>query len=193
MPKPDLDSLRQMLADKAVENNRSLAACEPDASEDPLSSHGAKSKTGPVALRNKALQYLARRDYARAELYQKLLPIAENPADIDLLLDDFSTRGWLSDSRFAMQWAHQRGNRYGTRRLRQELRQKGVADETIAAALEEIAQSEESRARAVWQKKFGSPPVDNREKVRQLRFLAARGFPLAVIYKVIGTCEDCDE
>ncbi len=193
MPKPDLDSLRQMLADKAAEKNRSLAVCEPAASEDPPPSPDTKSKARPASLRNKALQYLARRDYARAELYQKLLPIAENPADIDLLLDDFSARGWLSDSRFAAQWAHQRGNRYGARRLKQELRQKGVADETIAAALEGIAESEESRARAVWQKKFGSPPVDNREKARQLRFLAARGFPLAVIYKVIGASDDSDE
>lgn len=137
-------------------------------------------------LRVRALQYLARREHARAELRQKLLPHCEDPQALDALLDDFSARGWLSDARFAEQWTHQRGARYGAARLKQELRQKGVAEETIAEAIEEIADSEESRARAVWQRKFGAPPADINARAKQLRFLAARGFRLDVIYKVVG-------
>lgn len=66
------------------------------------------------------------------------------------------------------------------------MRQKGVAEETIAEAIEEIADSEEARARAVWQRKFGIPPVDINARAKQMRFLAARGFRLDVIYKVVG-------
>lgn len=144
-------------------------------------------------LRARALQYLARREHARAELHQKLLPHCEDPQALDALLDDFSARGWLSDERFAELWTHQRGTRYGVARLKQELRQKGVADETIAAAIEEIADSEEARARAVWQRKFGAPPADINARAKQLRFLAARGFRLDVIYKVVGgDADDCE-
>ncbi|SFN79141.1 regulatory protein [Formivibrio citricus] len=141
-------------------------------------------------LRTRALQFLARRDHARAELQQKLQPHAESAEEIEALLNDFAARGWLSDSRFAEQWTHQRGTRYGSLRLKQELRMKGVGDETIATALEEIAESEEDRARAVWQKKFGSPATTPNERAKQARFLAARGFPLDIVYRIISGGEE---
>ena len=116
---------------------------------------------------------------------------AEEVEEVEALLDDFSARGWLSDTRFAEQWTHQRGVRFGTQRLKHELRQKGVADETIAAALEEIADSEEARAQAVWQKKFGTYASEAGERARQARFLASRGFSAETIRRVVrGDLED---
>lgn len=194
MSKPDLATLRIMLADKAA-GNRSLVVSGKDEfqTENELATpDDPRSAAKGPSLRAKALQYLARREHARAELRQKLLPLTENPEEVDILLDDFATRGWLSDTRFAEQWTHQRGSRYGAQRLRQELRQKGVDSETIAHALEDIADTEEARARLVWQKRFGTPPADMKEKAKQLRFLAARGFSLDVIYKIVGGNEDCD-
>ncbi|HSC79364.1 MAG TPA: recombination regulator RecX [Chitinolyticbacter sp.] len=141
----------------------------------------------PTSLRQRALAYLARREHARAELRQKLLPhIDGDTAALEALLDDFVERGWLSDARFAEAWAHSRGARYGGQRLRAELRGKGVDATLIAETLGSMAASEEARAREVWQRKFGSPPQDARERARQLRFLAARGFPLDIVYRVVG-------
>lgn len=139
-----------------------------------------------INLRNKALQFLARREYARAELQQKLTPYTEDPSEIEPLLDDFTQRGWLSDARFAEQWTHQRSSRYGSARIKQELRQKGVADEMIEHAVEILDESEFDRAHQVWQRRFSSPPSDLKEKTRQLRFLASRGFSLDIIYRVVG-------
>lgn len=136
-------------------------------------------------LRARALQLLARRDHARAELRQKLLAHGEEES-IDALLDDFTARGWLSDERFAEQWTHQRSQRYGAQRLKQELRLKGVADDTIATTLEELADSEAARARAVWARKFGQLPADAKERARQARFLASRGFALDLVYQILG-------
>lgn len=135
-------------------------------------------------LRNRALQLLARRDHSRAELRQKLLPHTESPTETEALLDDFVERGWLCDARFTEQWVRYRSERYGPQRLKAELRQKGVAEELISSALSEAADDEEAQARALWQKKFGHPASDAKEKARQLRFLAARGFSLSVIYRV---------
>lgn len=141
----------------------------------------------PISLRQRALAHLARREHARTELRQKLLPHADgDEATLDALLDDFAARGWLSDARFAEAWAHGRGARYGSQRLRAELRAKGVDDELIGDALFSMADSEEARAREVWRRKFGEPPRDARERARQLRFLAARGFALDVVYRVVG-------
>lgn len=141
-------------------------------------------------LRNKAVQHLARRDHSRGELRQKLLPLALDAAEVEQVLDDLVERGWQSDTRFAEQWVHYRSERYGPQRLRAELQQKGVASDIIAAALDEHGNQELEQARAIWKRKFGSPPQDPKEKNKQLRFLISRGFSVGVIYKVVGGEDD---
>ncbi len=145
----------------------------------------------PLSLRNKALQFLSKREYSRAELAGKLRlqldpeQLEAQQAELQQILDDFEQRGWLSDERFAEQWTHFRSQRYGPGRLKQELRQKGVASVLIEQSLEQVADQEEATARRLWQKKFGQPPQDAKERAKQLRFLASRGFSTGVIYKVV--------
>ena len=144
-------------------------------------------------MRARALQYLARREYSRAELRDKLLPHVQadadfeqaQPVDLDALLDDFTARGWLSDERAATQLVHAKRNRFGTQRITHELRQKGIAEELISAALPELKESELAAAREVWKKKFGTAPQDEKEKAKQVRFLQSRGFSLDVAFKVL--------
>jgi regulatory protein len=150
-------------------------------------------KKPEVGLRARALRYLARREYSRAELHGKLLPHVQagedfeqvSPVNLDALLDDFVARGWLSDARAATQLVHAKRRRFGTQRITHELRQKGIAEELISAALPELKDSELEAARSVWQRKFGTLPQDAKEKARQMRFLQSRGFSLDVIFKVL--------
>lgn len=143
------------------------------------------------------MQYLARREYSRAELRGKLLPHVQldeefdsaSAPDLDALLDDLTQRGWLSDERAATQWVHAKRSRLGTQRITHELRQKGISEELIAEALPELKESELATAREVWQKKFGAPPADAKEKARQMRFLQSRGFGFDVIAKVLRLAE----
>ena len=140
-------------------------------------------KKPEISLRARALQYLARREYSRAELRVKLLPHAQadddteqaldplGQANLDALLDDLTTRGWLSDVRAATQLVHAKRGRFGTQRITHELRQKGIAEELITAALPELKTSELEAAREVWKKKFGAAPQDEKEKAKQVRFL----------------------
>lgn len=144
----------------------------------------------PAKFRNRALAMLSRREYARAELKAKLRPHCPDESHLEALLDDFQERNWLSDARFAEQWAHFRSQRYGTRRLAAELRQKGVSSELITETLENMEGDELSKARALWQRKFGQLPQDQKERAKQLRFLAGRGFSTDVIYRVVGGEED---
>ena len=154
-------------------------------------------KKSEVSLRARALQYLARREYSRAELRGKLLPHAQadtdfeqssdspGPADLDALLDDLTARGWLSDERATSQLIHAKRNRFGLQRITHELRQKGIAEELISAALPELKDSELEAAREVWKKKFGTVPQDEKEKAKQVRFLQSRGFLLDAIFQVL--------
>ena len=150
-------------------------------------------KKPELSLRARALQCLARREYSRAELRAKLLPYVpaeedfeqSQPVDLDALLEDLTARGWLSDARATTQLVHAKRSRFGTQRITHELRQRGIAEELIDAALPALKESELDAAREVWQRKFGTAPQDAKEKAKQMRFLQSRGFSMDVIFKVL--------
>jgi regulatory protein len=61
----------------------------------------------------------------------------------------------------------------------------GVSTDQAAASLEVLRSTEFDRARTVWQKRFGQEPADAAERLRQMRFLASRGFSHEVIRRVL--------
>ena len=166
--------------------------------------NGKRSARPEISLRARALQYLARREYSRAELRGKLLPHAQpdaedcfdsgqaQPVDLDTLLDDLTARGWLSDERAATQMVHAKRSRFGTQRITHELRQKGLAEELISEALPQLKETELDAAREVWRKKFGTLPQDAKEKAKQARFLQSRGFGLDMLIKVLRSETDLE-
>ena len=137
-------------------------------------------------LRERALRLLARREYAHAELARKLSPYAESAEAIEALLNDLSARHLLSDERYAEMRLNARSARFGNARLAYELRTQGVAEELVIAALE-LAEDELTRARRVWQRKFGDKPnlQDAAGKARQTRFLLSRGFSGETVRRVL--------
>ena len=131
------------------------------------------------------MRYLARREHSRAELQAKLLPHVQEDEDLDAVLNDLEKRGWLSDERATMQLVHAKRSRFGTQRITHELRQRGIAEELIGAALPGLKETELEAAREVWKKKFGVAPQDAKEKAKQMRFMQSRGFGLDVVFKVL--------
>ena len=143
-------------------------------------------------LRERALRLLARREHARVELSRKLAPYAESTEQLDMMLDDLTARRLLSDERYVEMRLNARSARFGNARLAHELRTQGVAEELVSEAL---AGSDEelSRARQVWQRKFGNTPAvaEANERARQMRFLMSRGFSGETIRRVLrGDFED---
>lgn len=143
-----------------------------------------------ISLRGRALQALARREYSRAELSAKLLAHVVETDDLGALLDDLERCGWLSDARALEQTVRIRSTRFGTQRIAHELRQKGISEELIAATIPQLKDGELEAARNVWQRKFTSPPQDQKEKAKQVRFLQSRGFSMDVIFKVMRLQDD---
>ncbi len=116
-------------------------------------------------------------------------PSHPSPADIDAALERLAALGLQSDSRFAENYVRGRQSRTGSRRLAAELRQKGVDGDTIGEALAALGQTDLQRAHALWSRRFEATR-DPRERARQMRFLAARGFDLNVIRAVVGGAVD---
>jgi len=140
-------------------------------------------------LRQRALEYLGKREYSYMELGQKLKAYADEDDNIPALLEDFKARGWLSDARFTEQIVHARQSKFGSAKIAHELREKGVADELIADAIEQVKDNELENATEVWRKKFKSSPKSREEWAKQARFLQSRGFGFDMIKKVLNAAE----
>ncbi len=150
----------------------------------------AKKPKRVISLRARALSHLARREFSRSELRGKLLAHASLD-EIDVVLDDFERRSWLNAERFAEQFVNSRLSRFGTQRIRHDLKQHQLEPELSARVLAVAQDSEFERALSLWKRRFGELPEDLGERrqayVRQFRFLAQRGFSSAVIQKVLRT------
>lgn len=134
------------------------------------------------------MRYLARRDYSRAELTQRLTRRGIEPEAIDQALDELAAAGLLSDTRYAASVVAQRAGRYGKRAIVYALKEKGIDAAAAEAALAPLAGVDEfDDALALWQQRFGVMPANDREKARHVRFLQSRGYALSVVLKVLRT------
>mgnify|MGYP000023546757 CR=1 FL=1 len=137
------------------------------------------------ALFTAALDLLSRREYSCHELRQKLTPRFPD-ADFEAVLLRLQELNYQCDRRFAEVFARSRVMRgQGPIRIRQELRQKGIASEISEAAVQLLEAEMDwfEHAHEQLQRKFRSPisPAldwagQQKERARRQRYLAYRGF-----------------
>ena len=147
------------------------------------------TKTEP-SLKSRAMRFLARREHTRAELARKLASSAQEGEDVESLLDELTQRGWLSDARFAEQAARAKARRFGPIKLAHYLRSRGLGEEAIAAGLQRAGADGRSSLETVWRTRFNTPPANEREKMRQVRFLQGRGFAVDDIFRFLKTFQE---
>lgn len=114
----------------------------------------------------------------------------EHAAAIAEALDAMEAKGFLDDSRAAEALVHRRAGKLGNSRIQQELRQKGLDATAIEQAMEALPGSELERAREIWRRKFGSVAGTPNERLKQMRFLASRGFSAGVVHQVVRGGEE---
>lgn len=154
-----------------------------------------KSSAPEKSLRQRALEYLGKREYSYKELGQKLKSYLDENEDADsitAILDDFKARGWLNDARFTEQMVHARRAKFGSSKIVHELREKGVESTLIEGAIEQLKETELASAKEIWQKKYKNAPANRDEWAKQARFLQSRGFSFDTIKKVLNTQTDDD-
>lgn len=179
-------------------NRNASKSAPPDNGGDPLdpastddsSDAGRRDARVGRSLKARALDYLSRREHSRAELMRKLAPFAQEGDSIEALVDSLEKEGWLSDARFVESIVHRRAARMGSARIVSELRQHAVPDALVAAAGNELRETEFARAQAVWRKKYGHMPQTPAERAKQGRFMAMRGFSRAIIVQVLKGEDD---
>jgi len=139
----------------------------------------------PVSLKAQAVRLLARREYARDELEQRLIAKGASRDEVAAVLDELASQGLLSNERFAHALVAQKSGSYSRRSIRGELKRKGVSGDAIENAIGDAPIEDDAAMLALWQRRFGTPPANDREKARQIRFLQSRGFELSAIFKML--------
>jgi regulatory protein len=137
------------------------------------------------SLKGRALRLLSQREHSRAELVRKLSSHEEVPGELAQALDDLQAKGFIDETRVLESVLNHRASKLGNGRIKQELQAKGLAPSAVAQAMLDLKESELARAQGVWQKKFGMPAADAKERAKHYRFLLTRGFSAEVVRKVV--------
>ncbi len=147
---------------------------------------------------NTAAHFLSYRPRSEQEVRRNLTE-KETPEDVvDLAVGRLTTLGYLDDAAFARYWVDNR-NQFkplSHRALRQELRQKGIADGLISEALGDQDESELAYAAATTQLRKLRNRTEREFKTKIINFLQRRGFSYsttqAVVVRLIETLEGDD-
>ncbi len=155
-------------------------------------SHAGDKFFDPIEARKKAMDYLARREHGRQELFTKLTKFGFDANVADDAIAQLGDDGLQSDQRFAEAFIQSRINQgKGPVKIRADLRERGVNDGLIDSGLIEAGQDWHALAREVWGKKFGpDQPVGFKEKARQMRFLQSRGFEVGQIQAAVSALDE---
>lgn len=176
----------------------------------------------PASLKVRALQWLAQREHSPVELRAKLMRVAQGravpaaasldppaadwdgddpgldevaapdvAAEVDALMTWLTTHNYLSTERFVESRVHARQGRFGNQRITRELQQHGLS--LSPDGQQALKSSELARAREVWQRKYDSVAPDAAGRVRQMRFLAGRGFSHEVVRQIVRPPRGSDE
>lgn len=146
-----------------------------------------------ISLKARALRYLSAREHSRLELTRKLSRYAQEGDDVEALLDALEAAKLLSQTRFSESLVHRRAARFGNNRILSELQSHGIDRDVMTGIKADLAQDEIARAREVWRKKFGHPPIDAAERAKQMRFLQQRGFSHNAIQAAMRNIGNADE
>ena len=111
----------------------------------------------------------------------------------ELVIYKLEKENLLNDQEFSELWVQQRSRKYGSRRIRQELRVKGVPESTAEKALssvsdEEMLESATSLAVKAWSR---AKPGDDPRKTRQriISSLVRKGFDWDLARQASDTAE----
>lgn len=144
---------------------------------------------------NRAVLLLSYRSRSEHEISDRLSKAGFASNTIAEVIDDLKRLDYLNDDAFSKSWMKSRmdSKLYGSRRIKQELKLKGVPDEIIERQLEEntAPEDEYNRAKTLAETKLSSSSYKSLEKDTLFRrlsqFLLRRGYSSSTVYDL---CKD---
>ncbi|WP_017976181.1 regulatory protein RecX [Actinopolyspora halophila] len=166
-------------------------AAEADGSEGPDSAVEASGAADvEKTARETVYRLLAVRARSRVELLWALSRAGVDSDTAHSVLGKFVDAGLVDDTAFAAEWVRSRHRQrgLGRRALEEELREKGVDDDALSAALDTLDTDDEvSRARELVRRKLaGTTVTDPKVRMRRLvGMLARKGYGEALAFRVV--------
>lgn len=144
----------------------------------------------------RALHLLEQGDRTKKDLEEKLLKNGYPPEAAEAALAYVESFHYIDDKRYALSYIQNQSGRKGRARIQMELRRKGVPQEYIDQAFQEMEEETDTEAvirELVQKKRRGQGPMDEKEKQRLYGFLLRRGFSTSDILSVLREFSEDDE
>ncbi|KIH96440.1 RecX family transcriptional regulator [Streptomonospora alba] len=156
----------------------------------PRAGGSADGEDPEAKARGICLRLLTSAPRTRAQLAQALRQRGVDDEVAEGVLGRFSEVGLIDDAAFAEAWVDSRhaGRGLGRKALAAELRRRGVDDETVRDAVEELSpdQEEETARRLARRKLAASRMQDSTARARRaLAMLARKGYSAGLAYRVV--------
>ncbi|WP_017605072.1 regulatory protein RecX [Nocardiopsis alkaliphila] len=139
---------------------------------------------------NLVLRMLTHSPRTRAQLERSLRRREYEEEVVTGVLDRVEEAGLIDDAAFARGWVSSRHHSRGLSRraLSQELRTRGVEEETVREAVAEVSDEDETEAARILARKrlAGSRGKDAQTRTRRaLGALARKGYPAGLSYRIV--------
>ena len=144
----------------------------------------------------RALHLLEQGDRTKKDLEEKLLKNGYPPEAVEAALAYVESFHYIDDKRYALSYIQNQSGRKGRARIQMELRRKGVPQEYIDQAFQEMEEETDTEAvirELVQKKRRGQGPMDEKEKQKLYGFLLRRGFSTSDILSVLRGFSEDDE
>lgn len=143
-------------------------------------------------VKEKALRLLEFRSHSESELADKLRRGGASEENINITLEFCRNYGFVNDESYAKRKARDLMNlkKLGIHRIKNELKQKGIADEYIDAAISELDMSEAEDTLLILAEKKLRGDFSQKNIDKCVRFLLYRGYGLSEIRDAVRTLEE---
>lgn len=136
-----------------------------------------KKELSKTEAKEKALRLLEFRSHSEKELYDKLKRAGAKEEDLPEIFEFLREYALVNDGEYAKKLARdlQNLNKYGMRRIREELKFRGIFGEDLENAMLELEDSEEEQLLPLMERKLGGN-FDKKNIDRAIRYFAYRGY-----------------
>lgn len=140
-----------------------------------------------------ALGYISRYVCTEKKITQKLYDKGYGKVVVEYTVEKLKSYNYIDDREFAVQYVTVNRGVKGARRLRDELRQRGVASEFIEEALKDVSTEEDDAYALAEKHSRGKDLSDEKYVARLLRFLSYRGYGQDVIARCLSRLRQREE
>lgn len=141
---------------------------------------------------DKALNFISAAQKTEKQVREYLAGKGYLPVVADYVMKKMQEYGFLDDGGYARSYASSAIKKKGVRLIKMELKAKGVAEEHIEAAVEDL-DGEEETAKRLLEKYMRGKPCDKATLYKAFRYLLGKGFEYETARSALAAFGDTDE